>query len=169
MARKLLDLVLIPVALFRVVVGVSIDSAMTFRWPMALGGCESACASAWCAWNCRLRGALGVDLSQYVASGVDPAAAALAWPIRLMTGFYFFCVAPFMVLLIYSLWARRPAIRAPAIVMGGLMAAMMGALIARTAWGDPPSTNVGLFLLYNAVDVAAPLLILMRVVPKPLF
>jgi hypothetical protein len=167
--KTALDVLLIPIALFRVVIAYSVDVAMTFHYPMALRGCAAACAGAWCEWNCRLRGALRIDLSEYVASGVDPASTALDWPIRLMTGFYFLCVAPFMALLVYSLWAKKPAIRTPAIVMATLMAAMMGALLVRTAWGTPPSTNVGLFLLYNALDVAAPLLILLRVVPRPLF
>ena len=159
------------VALFRVVIGYTVDVAMTLRYPLALGECRSACAGAGalCRLNCHLRGALHLDLAAYVASGVDPASAALQLPIRIMTGFYFTCVAPFMVLLIYALWTRREAIRTPAIAMAAIMAAMMTALFARNAWGTPPSTSLPRFLLYNAVDVAAPLLILARVLPRPLF
>src|SRR5438445_9894929 len=109
--KTVLDVALIFVALFRVVVGYSVDVAMTLGYPMALRDCGAACASALCAFNCRLRGALHLDMAEYVASGVDPASAALGLPIRIMTGFYFLCVAPFMVLLVYSLWTRRAAIR----------------------------------------------------------
>ena len=90
-------------------------------------------------------------------------------PLRIMTGFYFVCFAPFMVLLVYCLFTRRDFIRTPAIAMGVLIAYLMGSLVIQAAWGDPPSTNVGLFLLYNGIDVLAPILILMRTVPRPLF
>jgi hypothetical protein len=74
-----------------------------------------------------------------------------------------------MVVLVYALWTRSQWIRTPAIVVAGIMATFMALLIARNALGTPPSTNLGLFLLYNGVDVVAPILILMRVVPRPLF
>jgi hypothetical protein len=49
------------------------------------------------------------------------------------------------------------------------MAVLMGLLIVGAVFGTPPSTNVGSFLLYNIVDVVAPFLILIRVIPRPLF
>ncbi|HZS37234.1 MAG TPA: hypothetical protein VFF06_10420 [Polyangia bacterium] len=164
-----IDVALTVIALYRVVVAYTVDVAMAFKYPLALDGCAAACASRLCALNCRMRAALHVDLRDYISSGIDPASSALGLPIRFMTGFYFVCFAPFMVLLVYALWTRRDAIRAPAIAMGAIVALMMGALLARNAWGDPPSTNFGLFVAYNAIDVAAPILILARTVPRPLF
>ena len=46
---------------------------------------------------------------------------------------------------------------------------LMGLLIVQAVFGTPPSTNIGYFLLYNIVDVIAPFLILLRVIPQPLF
>jgi hypothetical protein len=74
-----------------------------------------------------------------------------------------------MVALVYAIWTKREAIRIPAVVIGASMAALMGALIERTIFGTPPSTNLGLFFLCNIVDVVAPILILVRVIPQPLF
>ncbi len=161
-----LDVALTVLAVYRVVVAYSVDVAMAFRYPLSLKGCAVECASRLCEFNCRLRAAMHLDMSDYVNSGVDPVSAALDWPIRLMTGFYFVGVAPFMVLLVYCLWRQRDFIRKPAIAMGLIIAAMMTALILKNALGHPPSTNLGLFLVYNALDVALPILILLRVVPK---
>lgn len=167
--KVLIDVLLLPVALFRVVVACSVDVAMAFNYPMAPAGCAAACASGWCVLNCKLRGLLHLDMTLYLDSGVDPVSSALGLHIRLMTGFYAFCVAPFMVVLVYALWNRKEAIRVPAIAVGAVMAALMGALFVRVAFGTPPSTNLGLFLLYNIVDVVAPVLVLIRVIPRPLF
>jgi hypothetical protein len=167
--KTILDGALIVVTLFRVVVAYSVDVAMTFRYPLALDGCVAGCASGLCAINCRMRAALHLDMGAYVASGVDPVSAALQMPIRVMTGFYFVCFAPFLVLMVYALKTRREWIRTPAIAMGCVIAYLMGSLIIQVAFGDPPSTSVGRFLLYNAIDVAAPILILARVLPKPLY
>jgi hypothetical protein len=167
--KSFLDIVLVPIALFRIVVGYSVDVAMAFKYPMALDGCATACSSRWCAFNCELRSILHLDLSTYMASGVDPVSAALGPHIRFMTGFYFLCVAPFMMMLLYAIWTKNEAIRLPAIVVGGSMAALMIALITRTIFGTPPSTSVGLFFLYNIVDVIAPMLILIRFIPQPAF
>lgn len=167
--KILLDVLLIPVALFRVAVGCSVDVAMAFRFPMKLDGCATACSGALCRCNCQLRGWMHLDLTDYFASGVDPASTALGWPIRLMTGFYFLGVAPFMVVLLLALWTRKEFIRVPAIIMGTVMACMMAALTLSNTFGSPPSTSLPLFLLYNLVDVLAPLLILIRVVPRPLY
>ena len=68
--KTALDVALIVVALFRVVIGYSVDVAMTLRYPLALADCRAACASAMCAFNCRLRGALHLDMAPYVQSGV---------------------------------------------------------------------------------------------------
>ncbi len=163
------DVALTAIAIYRVVIAYTVDVAMTFRYPLALDGCVAACASRACAINCRMRAALRLDLGAYVASGVDPASAALGLPIRAMTAFYLACFAPFMALLVYCLWTRREWIRAPAIAMGAITALMMAALVARNAWGDPPSSNLALFVAYNALDVAAPILILARTIPRPLF
>jgi EXPERA (EXPanded EBP superfamily) len=167
--KRVLDVALALVALYRVVIAYTVDVAMTFKYPLALDGCAAACAGRFCALNCRLRAALHLDLREYLASGIDPVSSALRMPIRIMTGFYFVCFAPFLVVLVYSLWKRREAIRVPAIAMGAITAGFMTALIIQTAFGDPPSTNLGLFLAYNAIDVAAPVLILARTVPRPLF
>jgi len=167
--KTVIDILLAPIALFRVVVGCSVDVAVAFKYPMALSGCTDACASRWCVLNCQLRNLLHLDMTDYLATGIDPVSSALGLHIRLMTGFYAVCVAPFMVVLVYALWNRRETIRIPAIVMGASMAGLMGALIVRTVFGAPPSTNVGYFLLYNIVDVVAPVLILIRVIPRPLF
>ncbi len=167
--RTVIDVLLVPIALFRVVVGCTIDVAMAFKYPMGLAGCEAACVGKWCEFNCRLRALLHVDMLDYFATGVDPVSASLGMQIRLMTGFYFACVGPFMIVLVLALWTKREAIRVPAIVVGATMAALMVALIARNAFGHPPSRNLGWFILYNIVDVAAPILILTRVVPRPLF
>src|SRR5262245_3953518 len=120
--KTAIDVLLIPIALFRVVVGYTVDVAMAFKYPMALDGCAAACASRWCTLNCHLRTLLHIDLTDYFATGVDPVSSELGAHIRIMTGFYFLCVAPFMAALVYALWARKDAIRAPAIVMGGMMA-----------------------------------------------
>jgi hypothetical protein len=56
----------------------------------------------------------------------------------------------------------------PAIV-GSSMAALMILLLARNAFGTPPSSSIGHFLRYNILDVIAPILILVRVIPQPLF
>ena len=167
--KTAIDVVLIPIALFRVVVGYSVDVAMAFKYPMALDGCADACASLWCALNCQLRTLLHIDLTDYFATGVDPVSSELGTHIRVMTGFYFLCVAPFMAALVYALWTRNDAIRAPAIVVGGAMAALMIVLVARNLLGTPPSSNIWLFLAYNLLDVLAPILILARVLPRPLF
>jgi hypothetical protein len=167
--KTAIDILFVPIALFRVAVGYSVDVAMSFKYPMALKGCAAACPSRWCVLNCHLRSLLHLDMTEYLASGVDPVSSALGLHIRLMTGFYFVCVAPFMATLVYAIWTRREAIRLPAIAIGASMAALMGALVARTIFGTPPSKNVGLFLLYNIVDVVAPFLILVRVIPRPLF
>ena len=167
--RRILDIAIVIVTIYRVVVAYSVDVAMTFKYPLGLDGCAAACTSAMCRANCQVRAALHLDLLPYVASGVDPMSAALQMPIRIMTGFYFVCFAPFLVVLVYSLFTRREAIRTPAIAMGVLISYLMGSLIIQAAWGDPPSTNLGLFLAYNAVDVLAPILILLRTIPRPLF
>ena len=167
--RALRAVLLIPIALFRIVVGYSVDVAMALRYPMALDGCADACAGKWCAVNCSLRALLHIDLTNYLATGVDPVSSELGTQIRLMTGFYFVVVAPFMAILVYSLWNRRESIRTPALIVGGMMAALMVALFARNAHAVPPSSDLRLFLLYNIVDVVAPVLILLRVLPQPLF
>ena len=167
--KTIIDLRLVPIAVFRIVVGYSVDVAMAFKYPMALEECVAACPSRWCVLNCQVRRILHLDLSSYMASGVDPVSSALGPHIRFMTGFYFVCVAPFMATLIYAIWTRNEAIRWPAIVIGGSMAVLMMALIVRASFGTPPSTHMGLFLLYNIVDVVAPILILIRVLPRPLF
>jgi hypothetical protein len=167
--KTAIDILLLPIALFRVVVGYSVDVAVAFNYPLALTGCADACASSWCVLNCELRNLLHLDMASYVASGIDPVSSALGLHIRLMTGFYAVCIAPFMVILVYALWKRKEAIRVPAIVIGASMAVLMGLLIVGAVFGTPPSTNVGSFLLYNIVDVVAPLLILIRVIPRPLF
>jgi len=167
--KTAIDILLVPIALFRVVVACSVDVAMAFKFPMALNGCAAACAGRWCVLNCKLRSLMHLNLTDYLDTGVDPVSSALGWHIRLMTGFYAFCVAPFMVVLVYALWNKKEAIRVPAIVMGASMAALMGALIVRNAFGTPPSTNLGDFLLYNILDVVAPVLVLVRVIPRPLF
>ena len=167
--KTAIDMLLIPIALFRVAVGYSVDVAMALKYPVGLTGCADACSSQWCVLNCDLRNMLHLDLTSYFASGVDPVSSALGLHIRLMTGFYFVCVAPFMVTLVYAIWTKNEAIRIPAIAIGASMAALMGALIVRTIFGTPPSTSVGLFLLYNIVDVVTPFLILVRVIPRPLF
>jgi len=165
--RRILDVLLLVVTLFRVVVAYTVDVAMTFRYP--LGVDASACTSALCRLNVHVRAALHLDLRAYVDSGVDPVSAALAMPIRIMTGFYLTCFAPFLVVMMYALWTRKEWIRTPAIAMGVLIAYLMGSLILQCAWGDPPSTSMARFLAYNAIDVAAPVLILLRVLPRPLF
>jgi hypothetical protein len=167
--RRVVDVALVIVTVFRVVVAYSVDVAMTFKYPLALDGCVAACTSGACRFNCHLRQALHLDMKPYIESGVDPMSAALGMPLRIMTGFYFVCFAPFLVLLVYCLFTRREAIRTPAIAMGVLIAYLMGSLIIQAAWGEPPSTNVGLFLVYNGIDVLAPILILVRTVPRPLF
>ena len=167
--KSAIDILLIPIALFRVVIGCSVDIAFAFKYPMTLNGCADACTSRSCVLNCQLRTLLHLDMTDYLASGIDPVSSALGPHIRLMTGFYAICVAPFMVMLVYALWKKKEAIRVPAIVMGASMMALMGVLIVRTVFGTPPSTNVGYFLLYNIVDVVAPFLILIRVIPQPLF
>ena len=167
--KTVIDVVLVPIAVFRVVVACSVDVAMAFKFPMALRGCADACAGRWCVLNCEVRKLMHLDMTDYLDTGVDPVSSALGLHIRLMTGFYAFCAAPFMVVLVYALWTKKEAIRVPAIVMGASMAALMGVLIIRTVFGTPPSTNVGYFLLYNIVDVVAPILILIRVIPRPLF
>ena len=167
--KTAIDILLVPIALFRVAVGYSVDVAMALKYPIGLTGCADACSSRWCVLNCDLRNLLHLDLTSYLASGVDPVSSALGLHIRLMTGFYFVCVAPFMATLVYAIWTKNEAIRIPAIAIGASMAALMGVLIVRTIFGTPASTSVGLFLLYNIVDVVAPLLILVRVIPRPLF
>ncbi len=167
--KTVIDILLVPIALFRIVVGCSVDVAMAFKYPMALNGCADACVNRWCVFNCHLRTVLHLDLSLYMASGVDPISATLGPHIRFMTGFYFVCVAPFMVMLMYAMWTKNEAIRRPALAIGGSMAVLMVALVVRTIFGTPPSTSVGLFLLYNIVDVVAPVLILIRFVPQPAF
>ena len=167
--KTAIDILLVPIALFRVVVGSSVDIAVAFNYPMALNDCAAACTSRWCALNCELRTLLHLDMASYLASGVDPVSSALGLHIRLMTGFYALCIAPFMVILVYALWKRKEAIRVPAIVIGASMTVLMGLLIVQAVFGTPPSTNIGYFLLYNIVDVIAPFLILLRVIPQPLF
>ena len=167
--KTAIDILLVPIALFRVVIGSSVDIAVAFNYPMALNGCAAACTSRWCVLNCELRTLLHLDLASYLASGIDPVSSALGLHIRLMTGFYALCIAPFMVLLVYALWKRKEAIRVPAIVIGASMTVLMGLLIVQAVFGTPPSTNIGYFLLYNIVDVIAPFLILLRVIPQPLF
>ena len=167
--KTAIDILLVPIALFRVLVGYSVDTAVAFNFPMALNGCAAACTSRWCALNCELRNLLHLDMASYLASGVDPVSSALGLHIRLMTGFYALCIAPFMVLLVYALWKRKETIRVPAIVIGASMMVLMGSLIVQAVFGTPPSTNIGNFLLYNIVDVVAPFLILIRVIPRPLF
>ena len=167
--KTAIDILLVPIALFRVVVGSSVDIAVAFNYPMALNGCAAACTSRWCVLNCELRTLLHLDMASYLASGVDPVSSALGLHIRLMTGFYALCIAPFMVILVYALWKRKEAIRVPAIVIGASMTVLMGLLIVQAVFGTPPSTNIGYFLLYNIVDVIAPFLILLRVIPQPLF
>jgi hypothetical protein len=167
--KTAIDILLVPIALFRVVIGYSVDIAVAFNYPMPLNGCVDACTSRWCVFNCELRKLLHLDMASYLASGVDPVSSALGLHIRLMTGFYAVCIAPFMVVLLLALWKRKEAIRVPAIVIGASMAVLMGLLIVRAVFGTPPSTNVGYFLLYNIVDVVAPFLILIRVIPRPLF
>src|SRR6476661_2523288 len=160
--KTAIDILLVPIALFRVVIGCSVDIAVAFNYPMALNGCADACTSRWCALNCELRKQLHLDMASYLASGVDPVSSALGLHIRLMTGFYALCIAPFMVILVYALWKRKEAIRVPAIVIGASMAVLMGLLIVEAVFGTPPSTNIGYFLLYNIVDVIAPFVILLR-------
>jgi len=109
--KTVIDILLVPIALFRIVVGCSVDVAMAFKYPMALNGCADACVNRWCVFNCHLRNVLHLDLSLYMDSGVDPVSATLGPHIRFMTGFYFVCVAPFMVLLCYALWTRRVAMK----------------------------------------------------------
>ena len=167
--KTAIDILLVPIALFRVVIGCSVDIAVAVNYPMALNGCADACTSRLCVLNCELRKLLHLDMASYLASGIDPVSSALGLHIRLMTGFYAVCIAPFMVILVYALWNKKEAIRVPAIVMGASMTVLMGVLIVRTVFGTPPSTNVGYFLLYNIVDVVAPFLILIRVIPRPLF
>src|SRR5262245_65326985 len=114
--KTAIDILLVPVALFRVVIGGSVDTAVAFNYPMALNRCADACTSRWCVLNCELRQLLHLDMAAYLASGVDPVSSALGLHMRLMTGFYAVCVAPFMVVLLLALWKKKEAIRAPAIV-----------------------------------------------------
>ncbi|HEY2773256.1 MAG TPA: hypothetical protein VGK20_04290 [Candidatus Binatia bacterium] len=167
--KTAIDILLVPIAVFRVVVGYTVDLAVALGYPPTLRGCAAACSSGLCAFNCELRQLLRLDLADYLASGIDPVSSELGLHIRFMMGFYAVCVAPFMVMLVYALWRKKEAIRGPAIMVGSSMALLMGLFIVRAVFGHPPSTNPGLLLLDNIVDVVAPFLILIRVIPRPLF
>src|SRR5580765_2107321 len=105
--KTVIDILFVPIALFRVAAGYSVDVAMAFKFPMALRGCAEACTSKWCVFNCQLRSLLHLDMTDYFATGVDPVSTALGLHIRLMTGFYFVFVAPFMVMLVYAIWTQK--------------------------------------------------------------
>jgi hypothetical protein len=166
--KRVLDVLLTLVAVFRVVIGYTVDVAFVLGYPLQLAGCAQSCASAMCRWNCDMRAALHLDLSAYVASGIDPVSSARGPGIRLLAGLYFL-VAHLFVVLAYALWTRKGWIRRPAIAMGIALLGVMTAFLAAGLLGQPPSTSPLALVLSNIVDLTAPLLVLARVVPKPLF
>ena len=68
--KTVIDGLLVPIALFRVVVGCSVDVAMAFKYPMALKGSAAACTGTWCSFNCHLRALLHLDMTDYFATAL---------------------------------------------------------------------------------------------------
>jgi hypothetical protein len=164
--KTAINVLLVFIAIFRMIIGCTVDVAMTMNYPLALKDC-AACTSAMCAVNCSMRSAIHLDMGSYVESGVDPVTTALGLPLRLMTGFYFAVVGPFMVALVYALWAKKEWIRLPAIGMGAVLFCLMSTFVLANLLGHPPSTNPVMLLASNSIDIMTPFLILARTVPTP--
>ncbi len=142
---------------------------MLFKYPLALKDCPAACASALCEVNLPPpRRCMHLHMRPYLASGVDPAVAALRLPIRLMAGFYWIVVGHFLVVLVYALWTRKAWIRTPALAMGAVLLCMMATFVLDAVLGQPPSTSPGKLVLFNGLDIVTPFLILARVARSPL-
>lgn len=167
--KRGIDGFLIFVAIYRLFISYTVDVAIALGYPLDPQQAAMSCPSALCRIESKILAAIHMDLAGYARSGADPVFAAMRFPVRMMAAFCFSFYAPFLLVLVYALWTRREAIRVPAIAVAVLMLYLMIQVLAEGLFGVPRSSDPTMMFLANSIDLVAPILILARVIPRPLF